>query len=94
MTTAPRTGDMRTGTTARTDNSNAAVATTGELATTPARGANSFTEDQARGRIESYGFNNVTNLVKDNDGIWRGRAMRGNQQAQVWLDYQGNVGRQ
>lgn len=37
----------------------------------PAKGANSFTEDQAKSRIEAKGFSNVTGLAKDDDGIWR-----------------------
>jgi putative membrane protein len=56
-----------------------------------APGANSFTESQARSRIEGAGFANVTGLHKDNEGVWRGRAMRGGSAADVSLDYQGNV---
>lgn len=79
---------------AASGNSNQAVATTHANAPTPARGANSFTEGEARRRIESNGFSNVTGLAKDNDGVWRGKAQKGSQQAQVWLDYKGNVGQQ
>lgn len=57
----------------------------------PVKGANSFTESEARSRIEKQGFTNVSGLKKDNNGIWRGRAMKGGQQADVALDYQGNV---
>lgn len=57
----------------------------------PRAGANSFTEGQARSRIESAGFTNVTGLNLDGNGIWRGQAMRGGSQVQVTLDYQGNV---
>ena len=79
---------------AASGNSNQAVATTNANAPTPARGANSFTEGEARRRIESNGFSNVSGLAKDNDGVWRGKAEKGSQQAQVWLDYKGNVGQQ
>ena len=57
----------------------------------PVPGANSFTEGQARGRIEEAGFSSVSDLRKDDQGIWRGRAMRGGQSVSVALDYQGNV---
>jgi hypothetical protein len=60
-------------------------------ATGPVKGANSFTEGEARSRIEKQGFSNVTALKKDDDGIWRGRATMGGQQVDVALDYQGNV---
>ncbi len=60
-------------------------------ATGPVKGANSFTEGEARSRIENKGFSNVSALKKDDDGIWRGRAMMGGQQVDVALDYQGNV---
>lgn len=57
-------------------------------------GANSFTEGQARSRIEAAGFSNVEELRKDGNGVWRGRAMRGGQQVEVGLDYRGNVATQ
>jgi hypothetical protein len=57
----------------------------------PAAGANSFTEGQARSRIEAAGFSGVDDLKKDDQGIWRGRATRNGQQVTVSLDYQGNV---
>ena len=60
-------------------------------ATGPVKGSNSFTEGEARSRIEDKGFSNVSGLKKDDDGIWRGRAMTGGQQVDVALDYQGNV---
>ena len=60
-------------------------------ATGPVKGSNSFTEGEARSRIEDKGLSNVSALKKDDNGIWRGRAMRGGQQVDVALDYQGNV---
>lgn len=57
----------------------------------PAKGANSFTEAQAKARIEGKGFTNVTGLKKDADGIWRGKGMRAGASHDVALDYQGNV---
>jgi opacity protein-like surface antigen len=57
----------------------------------PVAGANSFTEGQAKSRIENMGFANVTNLKKDDNGVWRGRAMKSGQTVDVSVDYQGNV---
>lgn len=54
-------------------------------------GANSFTEGQAKSRLDSAGYANVTNLAKDKDGIWRGRAMHGGSPVEVAVDYKGNV---
>jgi hypothetical protein len=57
----------------------------------PAAGANSFTEAQAKSRIEAAGYSNVSGLAKDKDGIWRGKASKGSTTVGVALDYQGNV---
>jgi len=57
----------------------------------PVPGANSFTEGQARSRIEGAGYSNLTGLKKDDQGIWRAQASRGGQTTGVSLDYQGNV---
>ena len=57
----------------------------------PVAGANSFTEGQAKSRIENMGFANVTDLKKDDNGVWRGRAMKSGQTVDVSVDYQGNV---
>jgi opacity protein-like surface antigen len=57
----------------------------------PVAGANSFTEGQAKSRIEKMGFADVTDLKKDDNGVWRGRAMKGGQTVDVSIDYQGNV---
>ena len=57
----------------------------------PVAGANSFTEGQAKSRIESHGFSNVTDLKKDDAGVWRGKAMKDGKSVDVSLDFQGNV---
>jgi hypothetical protein len=57
----------------------------------PAAGANSFTEAQAKSRIEAAGYSHVTALTKDKDGIWRGKASKAGTSHEVSLDYQGNV---
>jgi hypothetical protein len=59
--------------------------------TTPEAGANSFTEGQARGRIEAAGYTDVQGLAKDDQGVWRGKAMRNGTQSDVGLDFRGNV---
>ncbi|MGL5115279.1 MAG: PepSY domain-containing protein, partial [Beijerinckiaceae bacterium] len=53
-----------------------APAVSGATAVVPAPGANSFTETQARTRLESQGFSSVGALIRDADGIWRGSATR------------------
>lgn len=57
----------------------------------PAAGANSFSEDQARGRLTKAGYSTVSKLTKDGNGVWRGTAMRAGKKVQVGLDYKGNV---
>ena len=54
-------------------------------------GANSYTEGEARRRIEEKGFGQVTGLKKDDKGIWRGTAMKDGKSMAVALDYQGNI---
>lgn len=54
-------------------------------------GHNSFTEGQARTHIEKAGFTGVSNLVKGDDGVWRGKAMRDGQTQDVAMDFKGNV---
>ena len=86
--------DRNTGTAAATGNRNQAVATTRADAPQPAKGANSFSDGEARRRIEGGGFSTVSDLKKDGDGIWRGNAMKDGAKVAVWLDYKGNVGQQ
>src|SRR6201988_562069 len=57
----------------------------------PVAGANSFTEGQAKSRIEARGFANVAGLTKDSDGVWRGTATQGGKSVKVSVDFQGNV---
>ena len=77
---------------AASEPSNPAVkATDRNTATAPVAGANSFTEGEAKSRIEARGFANVTQLRKDEQGIWRGRAQRNGAAVDVALDFQGNV---
>ena len=72
--------------------SNPAVKTTdGNNPGAPASGANSFTEGQAKARIEARGYASVTGLAKDEKGLWHGKAMKDGKSTNVALDYQGNV---
>ena len=57
----------------------------------PVAGANSFTEGQAKSKIEDAGFTNVTSLKKDDNGVWRGKASKNGSSTDVSLDFQGNV---
>jgi len=71
---------------------NPAVNTTGaNNANNPVAGANSFTEGQAKSRIETGGFSNVSGLKKDDQGVWRAKAMKDGKSVDVSLDFQGNV---
>src|ERR1700722_15996968 len=57
----------------------------------PVAGANSFTEGQAKSRIEAKGFANVSGFAKDRQGVWRGKAVQDGKSVGVSLDFQGNV---
>jgi uncharacterized protein YdeI (BOF family) len=71
---------------------NPAVNTTGtNNANNPVAGANSFTEGQAKSRIETDGYINVRELKKDDHGVWRAKAMKDGKSIDVSLDFQGNV---
>jgi len=56
-----------------------------------AKGRNSFTEAQARGRIEKAGYANVGKLAKNENGVWQGMATKDGGKVNVALDYKGNV---
>ena len=57
----------------------------------PKHGANSFTEAQAKGRIEKAGYANVSKLVKNPNGVWQGSADKDGKNVLIGLDYKGNV---
>ncbi|EPE96259.1 PepSY domain-containing protein [Rhizobium grahamii] len=57
----------------------------------PVAGKNSFTEDQAKARIEEAGYKEVTGLKLDSQGVWRATAKKDGKDAGVSLDFQGNV---
>lgn len=57
----------------------------------PLKGANSFTEGQAKDRAVAQGLANVSSLKKDDDGIWRGTGQQEGKSVQIAVDYKGNV---
>src|ERR1700712_5473901 len=88
----PTATDHGKNTAAASGDNNQAVATTNANAPMPAKGSNSFTMGEAKGRIEKNGFSNVSGLTKDSNGVWRGTAQKGGTSTTVWLDYKGNTG--
>jgi hypothetical protein len=58
----------------------------------PLKGANSFTEGQAKDRAMGHGdVDSVSGFKKDDDGIWRGSGTRGDKTVEIAVDYKGNV---
>jgi hypothetical protein len=57
----------------------------------PVAGKNSFTEAQAKSRIEDAGYKGVAGLKLDDQGAWRATATKDGKQAGVSLDFEGNV---
>ena len=57
----------------------------------PVAGRNSFTEGQAKSKIEEAGYTGVSDLKKDDNGVWRGKASKGGSSMEVSVDFQGNV---
>ena len=55
------------------------------------QGATSFTEAQARSRMEQAGFTQITELRLAEGGIWRAAAQRDGRPLRVGLDYRGTV---
>ncbi|WP_421359221.1 PepSY domain-containing protein [Agrobacterium rosae] len=88
QTTAPATTAPATS----TDGKTPAVATPDtKNPTAPVEGANSFTEEQAKTRIEEAGYSDVKDLKKDDKGIWMAAGMKDGKAVMIALDYQGNV---
>ncbi|WP_396594509.1 hypothetical protein [Brevundimonas sp. R86498] len=58
---------------------------------TQTEGANSFTEDQARGHAENAGYTNVSPMTKTEDGLWQGTATLNGEPVNVSVDYRGAV---
>jgi hypothetical protein len=61
-------------------------------AAAPKAGANSFTERQARDRIQDHGYTVTGNLLKDGNGVWHAQVTKaGGESLMVALDYQGRL---
>jgi hypothetical protein len=60
-------------------------------ANAPLPGANSFTEAQAKSRLEANGYTNVMDLKKDDNGVWKGKATNAGASVNVSVDYRGNI---
>jgi hypothetical protein len=77
---------------AKSGPNNNAVNTSGKNnSNSPVAGRNSFTQGQAKSKIEEAGYSNVSALKKDNNGVWRGKARKDGSSASVSVDFQGNV---
>ena len=57
----------------------------------PFKGANSFTEGQAKDRAVAHGALDVSTMKKDDNGVWRGMAKLDGKSGEVAIDYKGNV---
>ena len=77
---------------AKSGPNNNAVNTPGQNnSNAPVAGRNSFTESQAKSRIEGAGYTIVSALKKDDNGVWRGKASKGGTTANVSVDFEGNI---
>ena len=54
--------------------------------TAPVAGRNSFTEGEAKSRIEKMGFANVSNLKKDDNGVSGGSTTKGGKKGNGQID--------
>jgi hypothetical protein len=87
QSTAPSTNATPSAGTSANPNANATGAGNASLE----RGANSFTEGQARRRIEDRGYTDVDQLRKDQNSIWQAEAMKDGRRVRVGVDFRGNV---
>jgi hypothetical protein len=60
-------------------------------AAAPVAGKNSFTEAQARKRLQKHGYHQVGTLTLDDSQVWRGTATKAGKKVDVSVDYQGNI---
>lgn len=78
--------------TPKTTQTTPAISTSGEQNPgAPVAGKNSFTESQAKSRIEKAGYTDVSGLKLDGQGVWRGTGTKDGKSGDVSLDFQGNV---
>lgn len=55
------------------------------------KGHNSFTEGEARMRLEKAGYTKIAQLKMDKDGLWQANAFSKGKPVHAALDYKGNV---
>jgi len=79
----------------------APAATTVDLSATPkidagplARGANTLTEKQVERRLLRAGLSDISDLALDENGIWRGKAVRAGARLNVGVDRLGDISTQ
>ena len=60
-------------------------------AAAPVAGKNSFTEAQARKRLQKHGYHQVGTLTLDDSQVWRSTATKAGKKVDVSVDYQGNI---
>jgi hypothetical protein len=87
QSTAPNTNAAPSAGTSANPNANGTGAGNASLE----KGANSFTEGQARRRIEDRGYTNVDQLHKDQNSIWQAEATKDGRRVRVGVDFRGNV---
>lgn len=57
----------------------------------PVKGENSFTQEQAKSRMEEAGFSNVMGLTLDDEGVWHAAGEKDGAAVMIKMDYQGNI---
>jgi hypothetical protein len=62
-----------------------------QAAKTPQSSVRAFTKDQAKSNIEAKGYSSVSGLLKDSEGVWRGKAQKDGLPVNVTLDQKGDV---
>jgi hypothetical protein len=65
-----------------------------DKASTLSPGANSYSEGQARDLLTAQGYSDVSALVNDSQGIWRGSATSGGKRMRVSIDFKGKISAQ
>jgi putative membrane protein len=68
----------------------ASKAPAGTEAETPLRG-NLFTQEQARTHLAHLGYSDISELTKDENGVWRGSATKNGKDLTVAVDLKGSV---
>ena len=54
-------------------------------------GANSFTSDQAKDRLEAAGYSEIGSLTQNTEGLWVGPAKKDGKSVEASVDYKGVI---